>query len=66
MMTEIILQIYILERDQSVFSLVIGVSADADPTLRNSAPESPTFGAIAKVNPTGVQWRGLALGERPS
>ena len=51
---------------QSVFSLVIGVSADADPTLRNSAPESPTFGAIAKVNPTGVQWRGLALGERPS
>ena len=25
-----------------------------------SAPESPTFGAIAKVNPTGVQWRGLA------
>ena len=34
--------------------------------LINSAPESPTFEAIAKVNPIGVQWKGLTLGEQPS
>lgn len=39
------------------------MSAYADLTLRNSALESPTFGAIAKVNPIGVQWKCLALGE---
>ncbi len=66
MVTKMILKTNICKERQSDLSLLIGVSADADPTLRNSAPESPTFGAIAKVNPTGVQWKGYHLGERPS
>ena len=39
-------------------------SANAVPTTKNYAPELPTFGAIARVNPTAVQWKGLALGNR--
>ena len=35
------------------------------PTNRNYAVELPTFGAIARVNTTGVQWQRLALGEPP-
>ena len=42
-----------------------GRARTQSPTTRNCAPESPTFGAIARVNPTGVQWKGLALGEQP-
>ena len=41
-------------------------SANAVPTTKNYAPELPTFGAIAGVNPTAVQWKGLTLGEPPS
>ena len=33
---------------------------------KNCTPELPTFGVIAGVNPTEVQWKGLALGEPPS
>lgn len=33
------------------------------PTLTNSAPELPKFGMNTKVNPTEVQWKGLALQE---
>lgn len=32
-------------------------------TLRNSAPKSSIFDAIAKVNRAGVKWKGLAHGE---
>lgn len=39
------------------------VIVNADPTFRNSAHESPTFGAITRINPTGLQLRGRALGE---
>ena len=35
-------------------------------TTKNGALESPTFGAIAGVSQTEVQWKGLALGEPPS
>jgi len=31
---------------------------------KNYAPELPTLGAIAGVNPTAVQWKGLTLGNR--
>ena len=46
---------------------VTGVQTCAlrSPTNINYAPESSTFGKIAKVNPPGVQWTGLALGEPP-
>ena len=40
-------------------------SANAVPTLINCVPELPTFGVIAGVNPTEVQWKGLFLGEPP-
>ena len=36
------------------------------PTIRNYAPELPTFGVIARVSPTKVQWKGLTLEEPPS
>ena len=30
-----------------------------------SEPDLPIFGVIAGVNPTEVQWKGLALGDWP-
>ena len=42
-----------------------GIARTQSPTNINYAPESPTFGVIAEVNPPGVQWTGLALGEPP-
>lgn len=41
--------------EKIVFGLFIVVNADVDSTLRNRVTKSPTFGAIAKINPTGVQ-----------
>ena len=43
-----------------------GRARTQSPTNINYASESPTFGVIAEVNPPGVQWTGLALGEPPS
>ena len=43
-----------------------GLARTQIPTNTNYAVEFPTFGEIAGVNPTGVQWKGLALGEPPS
>ena len=42
-----------------------GDSANAVPHDINYASEFPTFGEIAEVNSTGVQWSSLALGEPP-
>ena len=42
-----------------------GRARTQSPTNKNCAPESPTFGVIAGVNPTVVQWKGLVLGEPP-
>ncbi len=42
-----------------------GDSANAVPHNINYASEFPTFGEIAEVNSTGVQWSSLALGEPP-
>ena len=42
-----------------------GDSANAVPHDINDAPEFPTFGEIAEVNSTAVQWSSLALGEPP-
>ena len=43
-----------------------GLARTQIPTNKNYAFEFPTFGEIAGVNPTGVQWKGLTLGEPPS
>ena len=43
-----------------------GLARTQIPTNTNYAVEFPTFGEIAGVNPTVVQWKGLALGEPPS
>ena len=43
----------------------IGDGANAVPINKNYALELPTFGVIAEVNLTVVQWWGLALGEQP-
>jgi len=42
-----------------------GIARTQSPTNRNYALDLPTFGVIAGVNPTEVQWKGLALGDRP-
>ena len=42
-----------------------GDSANAVPIRKNYALESSTFGMIAGVSQTEVQWKGLALGRRP-
>ena len=49
-----------------IFCLYQGIARTQSPTNINYAPESSTFGKIAEVNPPGVQWTGLALGEPPS
>ena len=38
-------------------------SANTVPSIRNYVPKLPTFGVIAGVSPTEVQWKGLTLGE---
>ena len=43
-----------------------GLARTQIPTNINYAVEFPTFGEIAGVNPTEVQWKGLALEEPPS
>ena len=43
-----------------------GLARTQIPTNINYAVEFPTFGEIAGVNPTGVQWKGLTLEELPS
>ena len=43
-----------------------GIARTQSPTNTNYAPESPTFGVIAEVNPAGVQWPGLALKNPPT
>ena len=43
-----------------------GLARTQIPTNINYAIEFPTFGEIAGVNPTEVQWKGLALEEPPS
>ena len=44
----------------------IGDSANAVPPRRNNASEFPTFGEVAEVNSSGVQWISLALKGPPS
>lgn len=55
--------IFTIKEKKMFLACLSEVSANVDPTFKNSATESPTFGAIAMVNPTGVQWKGLDLGE---
>ena len=43
-----------------------GSARTLDPTNKNYAPELSTFGIIIEVNPSEVQWRGLALEKPPS
>ena len=42
-----------------------GTARTQSPTTKNSTPELITFGLIARVSPTVVQWKGLALEEPP-
>ena len=42
-----------------------GIARTQSPTNKNYAFELPTFGVIAGVNPTEVQWKGLTLEEPP-
>lgn len=42
-----------------------GLARTQTPTLINCVPELPTFGVIAGVSPTEVQWKGLLLEEPP-
>jgi len=42
-----------------------GLARTQTPTITNYALDLPTFGVIAGVNPTEVQWKGLALEDRP-
>ena len=42
-----------------------GIARTQSPTITNYVLDLPTFGVIAGVNPTVVQWKGLTLGDRP-
>ena len=50
----------------SFIVLYQGLARTQSPTQINCAPELPTFGVIAGVSPTEVQWKSLFLGEPPS
>ena len=43
-----------------------GKAQAQSPTHKNYDVELPTFGAILEVSSTEVQWKSLALEERPS
>ena len=43
-----------------------GTARTQSPTTKNCTPELTAFGLIARVSPTVVQWKGLALEEPPS
>ena len=45
------------------FIPIQGLARTQSPTTKNYAPELPTFGVIARVSPTEVQWKGLAPGQ---
>ena len=45
---------------------VQGKARTQSPTTTNYAVEFPTFGEIAGVSTSGVQWISLALGKPPS
>jgi len=56
-------------RLEEIFSFLFiykGIARTQSPTIKNDAPESPTFGVIANVSQTSVQWKGLGLEEPPS
>ena len=53
------------EKKNKNIGLSRGLARTQTPTITNYAPEFPTFGEIARVSPTEVQWKGLALGEPP-
>ena len=56
-----------IRKDGYSFHLKVqGRARTQSPTNINYAPESPTFGVIARVSQTVVQWKGLALKEPPS
>ena len=42
-----------------------GTARTQSPTNKNFTPELLTFGVIAEVSPTAVQWKGLAPGKPP-
>ena len=48
------------------FFFFSGESANAVPTTTNYTVEFPTFGGIAGVSTSAVQWISLALGKSPS
>ena len=52
--------------DAPLFIGLQGKARTQSPTQKNYALELPTFGVIAGVSPTEVQWKGLALGGPPS
>ena len=59
---------YVLKQNWIYFFVCFqskGIARTQSPTTKNYAPELPTFGVIAGVSQTEVQWKGLALGEPP-
>ena len=58
-------QLTVKSQDHEPFVWDKGIARTQSPTTKNYAPELPTFGVIAGVSQTEVQWKGLALGEPP-
>ena len=48
------------------YFLLQGIARTQSPTTKNYVLELPTFGVIAKVSQTEVQWKGLTLEEPPT
>ena len=60
------LNIWIMGYDPLNSQTSKGIARTQSPTNKNYALELPTFGVIVGVSQTGVQWKGLTLGELPS
>ena len=54
-----------IEMTQKITGFLQGLARTQIPTNKNDALEFPTFGEIAGVNHTVVQWCSLALEEPP-
>ena len=64
-MREFEIELFVWAKGQNLILIIQGIARTQSPTLINCVPELPTFGAIAGVSSTEVQWKSLFLGEPP-
>ena len=57
---------WVFSHEDLILNFYKGTARTQSPTTKNFTPELPTFGVVADVSPTAVQWKGLDPGLPPS